>query len=546
MTRTSTLIGWVPPTRKKVRSSSTRSSFTCVAGVISPTSSRKIVPPSASSKRPSRRSAAPVNAPFSWPNSSLSSSVSGSAAQFTATNGLPRRGERSWIPRATSSFPVPDSPSIRTVEVTGAICSILTSTSWIGGDSPMIPVRCCSRRRSIRRRTVATTSAASAGFSRNAVSPSPRARPLGSGSVDSTSPSVEIERSRASPRSCAAEGSCSPPVSTKQSGMGSRRRMAWRASSTDVASAVSNPADSSWALIRTACSRSPVVLTTPSAIILQPSVCDLVAGHQLHGVVDESFEYGQPVLHAGGGAGQIDDQGIGARARDAPRQPGVGERGRRAHPQRLRDAGRGPLQDRGRRLGRHIPRRESRPARGQDRVHLARIGPARELPRDPVRLVRHHAPHHDVVAAPGGPVEDGVARGVGPLAHGTKVADRENADPDPVPAHCRPFAPSYRPLPPRSVRHERQLHDLRAHALAPDVDLEAGAGLRLLPRQVGQADRGVGGGRDGAAAHHVHLAAVEIHPVTVASHALRLAHPAPDEPALDALQPLPLQGGEPD
>src|SRR2546426_1036633 len=54
MTRTSTLIGCVPPTRKKVRSSSTRSSFTCVAGAISPTSSRKIVPPSASSNRPSR------------------------------------------------------------------------------------------------------------------------------------------------------------------------------------------------------------------------------------------------------------------------------------------------------------------------------------------------------------------------------------------------------------------------------------------------------------------------------------------------------------
>src|SRR3989454_521223 len=370
MTRTSTLIGWVPPTRKKVRSSSTRSSFTCVAGAISPTSSRKIVPPSASSKRPSRRSAAPLKAPFSWPNSSLSSSVSGSAAHFT---------------------------------------------------------------------------------SRNAVSPSPRARPLGSGSVDSTSPSVEIERSRASPRSCAAEGSCSPPVSTKQSGMGSRRRMAWRASSTDVASAVSNPADSSWALIRTACSRSPVVITTRSAISRQPSVCDLVAGHQLHGVVDEPFEYGQAVLHAGGGAGQIDDQSLGARARDAPRKPGVGERAPRAHPQRLRDAGRHPLHDRGRRLGRHVPRRESRPARGQDRVHLARIGPARELPRDPVRLVRHHAPHHDVVAAPGGPVEDGVARGVGPLAHGPQVADRENADPDPVPAHCRPFAASYRPLPPSTA-----------------------------------------------------------------------------------------------
>ena len=95
ITRTSTLIGWVPPTRKKLLSSRTRSSFTCVAGGISPTSSRKIVPPFASSKRPRRRSAAPVNEPFSWPNSSLSSNVSGSPAAFTAMNALPRRGERS-------------------------------------------------------------------------------------------------------------------------------------------------------------------------------------------------------------------------------------------------------------------------------------------------------------------------------------------------------------------------------------------------------------------------------------------------------------------
>src|SRR5881397_3109571 len=119
----------------------------------------------------------------------------------------------------------------------------------------------------------------------------------------------------------------------------------------------------------------------------------------------------------------------------------------------------------------------------------------------------------------------------------------------PLTALYRPLPPStafYRPLPPGSMRHERQLHDLRGHAPAPDVDLEAGAGLRLLPRQVGHADRSVGGGRDGAAADHVHLAAVEIDPVTVAGHALRLAHPEPDEPALDALQPLPLQGGEPD
>src|SRR2546428_4125597 len=115
-----------------------------------------------------------------------------------------------------------------------------------------------------------------------------------------------------------------------------------------------------------------------------------------------------------------------------------------------------------------------------------------------------------------------------------------------IAAPLPPLTALYRPLPPGSMRHERQLHDLCGHALAPNVDLEAGAGLRLLPRQVGHADRGVGGGRDGAAADHVHLAAVEIDPVTVAGSAPRLAPPGPEPPALDALPPLPLQGGRPD
>ena len=223
-----------------------------------------MVPPSASSKRPRRRSAAPVNAPFSCPNSSLSSSVSGSAAQLTVMNALPRRGERSWIARATSSLPVPDSPSTSTVELTGAICSILTSSSWIAGDSPMMPVRCCSLRRSISRRTVAATSAGSAGLERNAVRPSSRASPLASGSVASTSPSVEMARSRATATTRAPVGSCSPPVTIRQSG--SRVRTAARTSSSEVASSVANPAPSRWALRRTACSRSSVVMTTRSAM----------------------------------------------------------------------------------------------------------------------------------------------------------------------------------------------------------------------------------------------------------------------------------------
>lgn len=51
----------------------------------SPISSRKMVPPFASSNRPRRRCIAPVNAPFSWPKSSEDISAGASAAQFTLT-----------------------------------------------------------------------------------------------------------------------------------------------------------------------------------------------------------------------------------------------------------------------------------------------------------------------------------------------------------------------------------------------------------------------------------------------------------------------------
>ncbi len=71
---------------------------------------------------------APVKAPFSWPKSSDSSSVSESAATLTAMNGLWRRGESAWIPRATISLPVPDSPVTSTVDATGAIWTTRSRT----------------------------------------------------------------------------------------------------------------------------------------------------------------------------------------------------------------------------------------------------------------------------------------------------------------------------------------------------------------------------------------------------------------------------------
>ena len=72
------------------------------------------MPPEASTNLPRCFSVAPVNEPFSWPNSVDSTRFSGIAPQFTATNGFARRSPEPWIARAISSLPTPDSPSTST------------------------------------------------------------------------------------------------------------------------------------------------------------------------------------------------------------------------------------------------------------------------------------------------------------------------------------------------------------------------------------------------------------------------------------------------
>ena len=64
------------PTRSKSPVSITRNSFACWASGMFAISSMKSVLSSASSNRPARSVFASVNAPFTWPNSSLSKSVS--------------------------------------------------------------------------------------------------------------------------------------------------------------------------------------------------------------------------------------------------------------------------------------------------------------------------------------------------------------------------------------------------------------------------------------------------------------------------------------
>ena len=99
---------------------------------MSPISSRNSVPPWASSNLPALACWwAPVNAPFSCPNSSLSRSSRESAAQLTATNGSSARGSSRWIARATTSLPVPLSPRSSTVAPLGAARRATSSTSRI-------------------------------------------------------------------------------------------------------------------------------------------------------------------------------------------------------------------------------------------------------------------------------------------------------------------------------------------------------------------------------------------------------------------------------
>src|SRR6476660_5640793 len=115
MIRTFTGTARVPPSRSTVRFCRTRSSFTCIDSGTSSMSSRKIVPPSASSNRPGRSLIAPVKAPRSWPNSSDSISVSENSAQLTATNGWCLRRLDWWMSVAVTSLPVPLSPVTSTV-----------------------------------------------------------------------------------------------------------------------------------------------------------------------------------------------------------------------------------------------------------------------------------------------------------------------------------------------------------------------------------------------------------------------------------------------
>ena len=127
------------------------------------------MPPFAVSIRPRRCAWAPVNEPFSWPNSSLSSSVSGIAPQLIGTKGPAERAPRRWMAWAASSLPVPLSPSTSTGASTVATLRIEANTSCIRGLVPSMPSKaeavCCRSSRFSRSRAWSLSARRSTTFS---------------------------------------------------------------------------------------------------------------------------------------------------------------------------------------------------------------------------------------------------------------------------------------------------------------------------------------------------------------------------------------------
>ena len=139
-----TLVFWTfdDPTLINSPFSKTLKSLTWVVRGSSPTSSRNIVPPSATSKYPDRVDVAPVKAPFSCPKSSESIVPSGIAPQFTAINLLCFLCESWWMIFGKDSFPTPLSPVTKTVISVGATLTAFSIALSSPAELPIISNLC--------------------------------------------------------------------------------------------------------------------------------------------------------------------------------------------------------------------------------------------------------------------------------------------------------------------------------------------------------------------------------------------------------------------
>ncbi len=135
MIRTSTRRVRDDPSRSNSPVSITRRSLACWLSGTFAISSRKSVPWSASSNRPTRSALASVNAPRTWPNSSLSKTPSDTPPELTITIGRDARLDTACSARATTPLPVPFSPRISTFASEGPTREMTCSTFCIADDS---------------------------------------------------------------------------------------------------------------------------------------------------------------------------------------------------------------------------------------------------------------------------------------------------------------------------------------------------------------------------------------------------------------------------
>ena len=99
-----------------------------------PITSKKKVPPLASSKLPYFVWVAPVKEPLTWPNSSLSSSVSTSAEQSTVMNGRSiEPGGLGWYELLDAIDMVFQGPGVATADLVGTAAVTPRSTAALVG-----------------------------------------------------------------------------------------------------------------------------------------------------------------------------------------------------------------------------------------------------------------------------------------------------------------------------------------------------------------------------------------------------------------------------
>ena len=137
-TLTFTLMSLSEPTLEILFSCNALNTFACADKLISPISSKKIVPPFAASNLPALSLLAPVNEPFTCPNNSLSINSDGIAAQLTSIIGALERSDFSCNQCATNSLPVPFGPVIKTLASVAATFSIISLIWVMASLSPII------------------------------------------------------------------------------------------------------------------------------------------------------------------------------------------------------------------------------------------------------------------------------------------------------------------------------------------------------------------------------------------------------------------------